>query len=181
MQQFIHISDIYFPPTFFSSPNLPSQSSLNSNSVLLPMFIFYPKNTTIFQNGFNICMINVFKAFILVLCPVSSNPFPPLVAEVLFYAFDPVKQYHIFTIWFTTLWTILNIEMLYLLQLHNRKLINKSTYVYKEIIPMWLLFEIDIKWIKYFLLILQLTCTLGCATMSHFQVAALKNSFQAWP
>jgi hypothetical protein len=62
------------------------------------MFIFYPQNTTVFQNGFNICTINLFKAFILVLCPVPNNALPPLVAEVLFYAFDPVKKYHIFMI-----------------------------------------------------------------------------------
>jgi hypothetical protein len=56
------------------------------------MFIFYPINTTVFQNGFNICTINFFKAFIIVLCPVPKNPLPLLEAEVFFYAFDPVKQ-----------------------------------------------------------------------------------------
>lgn len=59
------------------------------------MFIFYPINTIVFQNGSNICTINLFKAFIIVLCPVPKNP---LVAEVFFYAFDPVKQYHTFMI-----------------------------------------------------------------------------------
>ena len=60
------------------------------------MFILYPKNTTVFQNGFNFWTINLFKAFILVLCPVPNNPLLAIVAEVLLYAFDPVKQYHIF-------------------------------------------------------------------------------------
>jgi hypothetical protein len=60
------------------------------------MFIFYPQNDTVFQNGFNICTINLFKTLILVLCPVPNHPLPPLVAEVIFYAFDPVKQFHIF-------------------------------------------------------------------------------------
>jgi hypothetical protein len=81
-QPFVHISDTYFPPSF----------SHNSNSVSLPMFISYPTNTTVFQNGFNICTINFFKAFILVLYPVPNNPLPPLVVEVIFYALDPVKQ-----------------------------------------------------------------------------------------